>query len=148
MKNTNEINVWDSTVPVELSSYLQDDCVTFYNLEGFSCKSKAPLMLDLFCGAGGFSVGCSWAGFETVFGNADLDFTFGFKDDCSMIRSAASKIAEYTSFDIVDGVVNVELTAPAKFSDVLLRVANTGHLSYGKKLFVFDNLFDTTLDDV
>ena len=85
---------------------------------------------------------------ETVFGSADLDFTFGFKDDCSMIRSAASKIAEYTSFDIVDGVVNVELTAPAKFSDVLLRVANTGHLSDGKKLFVFDNLFDTTLDDV
>ena len=85
---------------------------------------------------------------ETVFGSADLDFTFGFKDDCSKIRSAASKIAEYASFDIVDGVVNVELTTPAKFSDVLLRVANTGHLSDGKKLFVFDNLFDTTLDDV
>jgi DNA (cytosine-5)-methyltransferase 1 len=30
-------------------------------------------MLDLFCGAGGFSVGCSWAGFYPVFGIDYLD---------------------------------------------------------------------------
>lgn len=61
-------NAWDKDVPVELSSYLQNDKVTFFNTESFSfCRTK-PIMIDLFCGAGGFSVGCSWAGFETVFG--------------------------------------------------------------------------------
>ena len=61
-------NVWSKDVPVELSSYLQNDKVTLFNAESFSFCGTKPTMIDLFCGAGGFSVGCSWAGFETVFG--------------------------------------------------------------------------------
>ena len=61
-------NVWDHNVPVEKSSYLHDDTVTFYNLDAFHHDESKKTMLDLFCGAGGFAVGCSWAGFESVLG--------------------------------------------------------------------------------
>ncbi len=62
------INKWDHTVPVEKSSYLCDESVTYYNLDKFKTDSTKLNMLDLFCGAGGFSVGCSWAGFQSVLG--------------------------------------------------------------------------------
>ena len=63
-----ELNVWDHNVPVEKSSYLQDDEITYYNLDNFKLEPNKLTMLDLFCGAGGFAVGCSWAGFQSVFG--------------------------------------------------------------------------------
>ena len=63
-----EVNVWDHNVPVEKSSYLQDDEITYYNLDNFQLDPDKLTMLDLFCGAGGFAVGCSWAGFQSVFG--------------------------------------------------------------------------------
>ena len=67
------INVWDSNVPVEKSSYLQDDKIEFFNIDNFVHDNSKLTMLDLFCGAGGFSVGCSWAGFESVFGIDHLE---------------------------------------------------------------------------
>ncbi len=70
---TQMTNVWDSNVPVEKSSYLQDEDIEFYNIDNFSHDKSKLTMLDLFCGAGGFSVGCSWAGFESVFGVDHLE---------------------------------------------------------------------------
>lgn len=61
-------NIWDKNIPVELSSYLHDDDITYYNLDCFSIDTTKLNMIDLFCGAGGFSVGCNWAGFQSVFG--------------------------------------------------------------------------------
>lgn len=63
-----EKNVWDHDVPVEKSSYVNDEEIKFYNVDNFQHDSHKRTMLDLFCGAGGFAVGCSWAGFESVFG--------------------------------------------------------------------------------
>ena len=63
-----KINVWDSSVPVEKSAYLCGNDVSFFNIENFQHDPSKLTMLDLFCGAGGFAVGCSWAGFESVFG--------------------------------------------------------------------------------
>ena len=51
------VSVWDSSVPVEKSSYLRDDAIKYINLDGFSLQPGKLPMLDLFCGAGGFAVG-------------------------------------------------------------------------------------------
>jgi DNA (cytosine-5)-methyltransferase 1 len=64
-------NIWDTAIPVEKSAYVQETEPLFFNLDGLEVPSDSLTMLDLFCGAGGFSVGCSWAGFFPVFG---LDF--------------------------------------------------------------------------
>lgn len=63
-----EKNVWDNSIPVEKSSYLQDDYIEFFNEDNFELNPEKLTMLDLFCGAGGFAVGCDWAGFQSVFG--------------------------------------------------------------------------------
>lgn len=62
------INIWDNSVPVEKSSYLQDDEITYFNIDSFESEPNKLKMLDLFCGAGGFAVGCTWAGFQSVLG--------------------------------------------------------------------------------
>ena len=61
-------NIWDSAVPVEKSPYLCDEEIRYYNLDSFAHDPDKLVMLDLFCGAGGFAVGAAWAGFESVFG--------------------------------------------------------------------------------
>lgn len=65
-----ELNVWDKNVPVEKSPYLQSDEVSFFNLDNFKPPNdvSTKYMIDLFCGAGGFSAGCSMAGFTPIFG--------------------------------------------------------------------------------
>lgn len=63
-----DVNIWDRSVPVEISSYIKDDEPIFYNCDSFEADDSKLKMLDLFCGAGGFSVGCDWAGFQPVFG--------------------------------------------------------------------------------
>lgn len=60
--------VWNSSVPVEKSAYLHNGTVQYINTDAFSFNPKKLTMLDLFCGAGGFSVGASWAGFQPVLG--------------------------------------------------------------------------------
>ena len=62
------IDVWDSSVPVEKSSYLHDNYVEYINVDSFRLESGKLTMLDLFCGAGGFAVGAAWAGFQSVLG--------------------------------------------------------------------------------
>ena len=66
--NICETDIWDSSIPVEKSSYLCDDEIFYYNLDNFLHDKNKLTMIDLFCGAGGFAVGCSWAGFESVLG--------------------------------------------------------------------------------
>lgn len=72
-KTENSTNVWDNTVPVEKSSYLHDNYVQYMNIENFKHDSSKLAMIDLFCGAGGFAVGASWAGFESVIGIDHLE---------------------------------------------------------------------------
>ncbi|MCL1793019.1 MAG: DNA cytosine methyltransferase [Oscillospiraceae bacterium] len=54
--------------PAEKSAYVQEIEPVFYNIDKLSVPQDSLTMLDLFCGAGGFSVGCSWAGFFPVLG--------------------------------------------------------------------------------
>lgn len=63
-----KINIWDNHVPVEKSSYVQDNEFTYFNLDSFKPEPDKLKMLDLFCGAGGFALGCAWAGFQSIFG--------------------------------------------------------------------------------
>lgn len=72
MENT-DINKWDSAVPVEKSYYLRDDDITYFNEDTFKLVPNKLVMIDLFCGAGGFAVGCDWAGFQSVFGVDHLE---------------------------------------------------------------------------
>ncbi|MGI6028719.1 MAG: DNA cytosine methyltransferase [Candidatus Heteroscillospira sp.] len=68
-----EKDIWDNTVPVEKSPYLCDNEIKYFGLDTFKYKSDKLAMLDLFCGAGGFAVGCDWAGFQSVFGIDHLE---------------------------------------------------------------------------
>lgn len=61
-------NIWNKDIPIEKSSYLCNDEITYFNLDKFKHDKSKLTMIDLFCGAGGFAVGCSWAGFESVLG--------------------------------------------------------------------------------
>ena len=69
-------DVWDSEVPVEKSAYVRESEPVFNNLNGLDVPKNALTMIDLFCGAGGFSLGCSWAGFFPVLGIDYLEPAF------------------------------------------------------------------------
>lgn len=60
-------NIWDKSVPVEKSAYVVEQ-VQYLNYDNLKKPRKKYAMIDLFCGAGGFSVGCGFAGFESVLG--------------------------------------------------------------------------------
>lgn len=64
---TAENSIWDNNIPVEKSSYLVET-VQFINYNNLQHNPEKYTMLDLFCGAGGFAVGCGMAGFESVVG--------------------------------------------------------------------------------
>lgn len=65
-------DVWDNTIPVEKSSYLVED-VQYINYDNLEAPTDKYTMIDLFCGAGGFSVACSFAGFQSVLGIDHLE---------------------------------------------------------------------------
>ena len=65
--------MWSNSVPVEKSSYLQDDAVRYLNCDHIVAEPGRLRMLDLFCGAGGFAVGAAWSGFQSVFGVDHLE---------------------------------------------------------------------------
>ena len=62
-----DFNIWDNSVPVEKSAYLVEK-EKYINYEHLSPPDGKYTMIDLFCGAGGFAVGCGFAGFESVLG--------------------------------------------------------------------------------
>jgi DNA (cytosine-5)-methyltransferase 1 len=64
-------NIWDSSVPVEKSAYIDENNINILN-SNLKLENK-PKMIDLFSGAGGFSVGCEWAGFQSVLGTDYLE---------------------------------------------------------------------------
>lgn len=66
-------NIWNNNIPVEKSSYIQDDKITYFNIDTFETEIDKLKMIDLFCGAGGFAVGCAWAGFQSVLGLDHLE---------------------------------------------------------------------------
>lgn len=68
-----KLNVWDNSIPVEKSPYLNDNTIEYFNLDNFELEPNRLTMIDLFCGAGGFAVGCDWAGFQSVFGVDHLE---------------------------------------------------------------------------
>ena len=68
MENNANVNVWHNSIPVEKSSYINENNIIIYNEENFKLEDDKPTMIDLFCGAGGFSVGCELAGFQSVLG--------------------------------------------------------------------------------
>ena len=63
-----QFNIWDHTVPVEKSAYLVEDA-QYLNYDNLVAPPEDKYtMIDLFCGAGGFAVGCGFAGFQSVLG--------------------------------------------------------------------------------
>lgn len=68
MENNEKVNIWHNSIPVEKSSYINENNIIIYNEENFKLQKDKPTMIDLFCGAGGFSVGCELAGFQSVLG--------------------------------------------------------------------------------
>jgi DNA (cytosine-5)-methyltransferase 1 len=61
-------SVWDKSIPVELSPYINKSNIEFFNTKQPLNENDGLTMIDLFCGAGGFSVGCSWSGFVPIIG--------------------------------------------------------------------------------
>lgn len=60
---------WDKNSPIEKSLYVNNQDILIRNIENFKkCDVNNYNMIDLFSGAGGFAVGCGWAGFESVLG--------------------------------------------------------------------------------
>lgn len=61
-------NIWDKSVPVEKSAYLVEE-PTILNYDNLTAPAEGEYaMIDLFSGAGGFAVGCGFAGFTSVLG--------------------------------------------------------------------------------
>lgn len=65
--NQESVNIWDNSIPVEKSSYLVEEA-QYLNYDNLECPTDKYTMIDLFCGAGGFAVGCGFAGFQSVLG--------------------------------------------------------------------------------
>lgn len=63
---------WEVTSPVEKSAYLFDDADPIVLDPSALIVDDDLLMVDLFCGCGGFSVGFHKAGFKTVLANDHL----------------------------------------------------------------------------
>ena len=60
-------DIWDPKEPVEVSTYVNNGDITLFNNPVIP-KTDKPKMIDLFSGAGGFSVGAEMAGFQTILG--------------------------------------------------------------------------------
>lgn len=62
-------NVKLNNVDIEKSSYINESSVHYYNVDKLKVPNDKLTMIDLFSGAGGFSVGGELTGFFSVFGN-------------------------------------------------------------------------------
>jgi DNA (cytosine-5)-methyltransferase 1 len=65
--------VFESHLSTEQSAYVRDNALDFYVPDVMYTPTSGLAMMDLFCGAGGFSVGASWAGFYPAFGIDHLE---------------------------------------------------------------------------
>lgn len=63
------VNAKLNNVDIEKSSYINERSVHYYNIDKLKVPKDKLTMIDLFSGAGGFSVGGELAGFFPVFGN-------------------------------------------------------------------------------
>ena len=61
------LNKWNKEIPVEKSSYIFEGNFKVLNKPEIKVN-KEFTMIDLFSGAGGFSVGGEWAGFQSILG--------------------------------------------------------------------------------
>ena len=61
-------SAWNKDIPVEKSQYIDDESVYILNRDNFVFEKSRPTMIDLFCGAGGFSVGAELVGFQSILG--------------------------------------------------------------------------------
>ena len=84
---------------------------------------------------------------ETVFGSVEFDFTIGFQGNCSRIRTLAQHVANTFDVKVENGVYYVDVYAPEKLDNLLLRASNSGKLSDELKLKLF-NLSAITVDEV
>ncbi|MCL2015799.1 MAG: DNA cytosine methyltransferase [Defluviitaleaceae bacterium] len=141
-EQTPNTNVWDKTTPIEKSAYTHETAPTFCNTNNLTIPPNALTMLDLFCGAGGFSVGCGWAGFFPVFG---LDYlapavatwsknhpnSIACLGDISLAEP--QKIKEMLSSKGVEHIHLITGGVPCQgFS-----IANRKHHDYDKRNFLF-----------
>ncbi len=86
----------------------------------------------------------TWAlDIDTVFGLTNFDLTVGFKGDCSLIRSTARVIADTIDVHVENGTYYVDVKAPEKLDNILLRICNTGAISDDIKLALFNTAFGT-----
>lgn len=65
----NTANTKLNNVNIEKSPYINERYIQYFNVEKFRMPKDKLTMIDLFSGAGGFSVGGELAGFFSVFGN-------------------------------------------------------------------------------
>lgn len=72
LQDNDQKDIWNNTIPVEKSSYIVDD-VKFINYDNLIPPTNKYTMMDLFCGAGGFAVGCGLSGFQSVIGIDHLE---------------------------------------------------------------------------
>jgi DNA (cytosine-5)-methyltransferase 1 len=61
-----DVNAWDKSVNVEQSSYYWN--ITPVIIKGKNAATDKPIIVELFCGCGGTSVGFEMAGFEVAVG--------------------------------------------------------------------------------
>jgi len=68
MITANEPSVWDKHVPVEESGYIFKEEPELWLGSKNQISAEKPLIVDLFCGAGGASTGFEMAGFSVLLG--------------------------------------------------------------------------------
>lgn len=78
---------------------------------------------------------------ETLLGDVEFKLTVGFKGDCSYIRSIAQKLADAIDINVNNGVYNITINAPQKFTNLLLKLAETETISDSIKHDLFNDLF-------
>ena len=78
---------------------------------------------------------------ETIFGTVEFDFTIGLKGNSNYIRTIARELADIVDVKIENGVLYIDVIAPDKLANVMLRLCNTGIISDDIKHALFTNLF-------
>ncbi|MBA2840871.1 DNA (cytosine-5)-methyltransferase 1 [Methanococcus maripaludis] len=138
---TSFVNKWDKNIPVEKSPYI------FESDYQILCNPKIKInneftMIDLFCGAGGFSVGGEWAGFQSILG---LDYLkpaiTTWKENHPNAISILGDITKINPLDIkkLTGGINIDLiTAGVPCQGFSL--ANRKHNTEDKRNYLFLDL--------